>query len=448
MNSVRTRILVFVTAFAVVSSVALYMTGQSTRAIGDVANLVVNKHLPMVHALAELEISLRRQDNAVYRYLISNDKSWLDDWEKERVNYNRAFISAKKWASDDVEQDKLNEVDELYVQYDNETRQILLTRGRDAGKAMQMVKFGDQYLVKIGALIDQLKGFRQGMTKARQEQINEILGRYGRVAYLFLITIVVFIGALWAYLWKYVVQPLSLLLEGIRNFTRGKTDVQVPAIGKDELGELQEAFNEMSREIDSERKRLRTESQSDSLTGLFNMRYFRLQLAEEFSRSQRYGRPLTLLMIDVDHFKAYNDRNGHPAGDIVLKEVSRILIRNVRGTDIVARYGGEEFVVLLPETPVESGLNVAEKIRRAAEEHYFPFAGRSTAQKLTVSIGVASYPDANVTSDQDLVECSDKALYAAKRDGRNKVFLMARGETVSAAIQLGLPKKSEAAASA
>src|ERR1700748_168374 len=111
-----------------------------------------------------------------------------------------------------------------------------------------------------------------------------------------------------------------------------------------------------------ERKKLRNDSQSDALTGLFNMRFFRAQMTEEFSRSQRYGRPLTLLLIDVDNFKAYNDRNGHPAGDIVLKEVSRIFIRNVRGTDIVARYGGEEFVVLLPETPLDAGMSVAEKI--------------------------------------------------------------------------------------
>jgi diguanylate cyclase (GGDEF)-like protein len=194
------------------------------------------------------------------------------------------------------------------------------------------------------------------------------------------------------------------------------------------LGELQEAFNEMSRELEVERKRLRTESQSDSLTGLFNMRYFRLQLAEEFSRSQRYNRPLTLLMIDVDNFKTYNDRNGHPAGDIVLKEISRILIRNVRGTDTVARYGGEEFVVLLPETPIEAGANVAEKIRKAVEDHFFPFAGNQSSDKPTVSIGVASYPDPHITSDQDLIEASDKALYVAKRSGRNRVALFGRSE--------------------
>jgi diguanylate cyclase (GGDEF)-like protein len=233
------------------------------------------------------------------------------------------------------------------------------------------------------------------------------------------------------YLWYFLVKPLSLLLDGIRNFTRGKTDVRIPAIGKDELGELQEAFNEMSTEINVERRRLTTESQSDSLTSLFNMRYFRRQLVEEFSRSQRYNHPLSLLMIDVDHFKSYNDRNGHPAGDIVLKEVSRILIRNVRGTDIVARYGGEEFVVLLPETPADAATSVAEKIRKTVEEHHFPFRETQSGGRLTVSIGVGSFPDPRVTSDQDMIESADKALYSAKQNGRNQVRVFLKGETTS-----------------
>jgi diguanylate cyclase (GGDEF)-like protein len=288
-------------------------------------------------------------------------------------------------------------------------------------------------LDKIETLIDQIKQLRQGMTIVRQEQIGDTLRRHQRGAFYFLITIIIFFLALAFYLWRFLVQPLDFLLDGIRNFTRGKTDIQIPRIGKDELGELQEAFNEMSRELTAERKRLKSESQSDSLTGLFNMRYFRLQLVDEFSRSQRYNRPITLLMIDVDHFKAYNDRNGHPAGDIVLKEVSRILIRNVRGTDIVARYGGEEFVVLLPETPLDAGASVAEKIRKATEEHYFPFAGSQGSDRVTLSVGVASYPDVQVTSDQDLIEASDKALYAAKKAGRNTVRLFSKSESKAAA---------------
>ncbi len=421
MTSVRTRILSFFTLFALASLLAVAMAGRSVRTIGAAANGVVFQHLPMVHALGEMEVSLQREDNTVYRYLVDHRQFWLDEFEKQRILFTRSFTDAQALATEAIETDKLNEIDELYVQYDNEVRQTLLMHKKDPVGALKRLETSEEYLNKIETTVDQIKGIRQGMTIVRQEQIAQTLAFHRRLGFYFITTIVVFFLLLAVYLWRFLVQPLSLLLEGIRNFTRGKTDVQIPPIGKDELGELQEAFNEMSRELEVERKRLRTESQSDALTGLFNMRYFRLQLIEEFSRSQRYTRPVTLLMIDVDHFKAYNDRNGHPAGDIVLKEVSRILIRNVRGTDVVARYGGEEFVVLLPETPLEAGLNVAEKIRRAVEEHHFPFAGTKTGDRITVSIGLASYPDVRVNSDQDLVESSDKALYTAKRSGRNRV---------------------------
>jgi diguanylate cyclase (GGDEF)-like protein len=433
MTSVRTRILLFFTLFAIASLAAVAMSSRSTKTIGAAANDVVHRHLPMVHAVGEMEIALQREDNCVYRYLVNKQQMTLDEFEKDRLDYSRWFLEAQTYAEPSIEADMLSQIDELYVQYDNQARKVLLTDRHDPAAATRMLRASDEFLRQIEALIDQIKGIRQGMTIVRQEQITQTLYYHGRVAIYFLVTICLFFVLLGAYLWKFLVQPLSLLLDGIRNFTRGKTDIQIPRIGKDELGELQEAFNEMSRELDVERKRLRSESQSDSLTGLFNMRYFRMQLVEEFSRSQRYSRPLTLLMIDVDNFKAYNDRNGHPAGDIVLKEVSRILIRNVRGTDIVARYGGEEFVVLLPETPLDAGMSVAEKIRKAVEEHYFPFAGSKTGERLTVSVGVASYPDVRITSDQDLVEASDKALYAAKRAGRNRVCASSpQGQVVSA----------------
>ncbi len=428
MTSVRSRILFFFTLFAVASMAAVFVSSRSTRAIGNVATIVINKHMPMVMALNEMEISLQKQDNSVHRFMITNDKIWLDEYEKQRMNYDRASNDTRRFATEDVENDHLTEIDELYAQYDGITRQMVMAQKQSPGKAVRLLESKDEYLTRIQTLLDEMEGVRQGMTIVRQEQVRDTLRRHSVVGYGFLVTIALCFIVLWSYLLRYLVQPLSLLLEGIRNFTRGNTEVQIPKIGKDELGELQDAFNEMSREIAVERKKLRNESQSDALTGLFNMRYFRIQLAEEFSRSQRYGRPLTLLMIDVDNFKAYNDRNGHPAGDIVLKEVSRIFIRNVRGTDIVARYGGEEFVVLLPETPLDSGVSVAEKIRKAVEEHYFPFAASQGGQKVTVSIGVASYPDVHVTSDQDLIESSDKALYSAKKDGRNRVYISSKTE--------------------
>lgn len=402
--------------------------------IADDANNIVTNHLPMVHSLGEMQVALNRQDNAVYRYLNSKTPRWLDEFEKERLNYMRWFSQVEEGGAETMERDKLSEIDQLYVQYDNHARQILLAASHGKAPTKDILEKGGQYLTQIQGLVDEIVAFREGMTIVHRDRIQKTIRYHNKLTFIFLFSIGLFFAFLALYLWRFLVRPLSLLLNGIRDFTRGKTDVRIPPVGKDELGELQEAFNEMAHELNIERKRLRSESQSDSLTGLFNMRYFRLQLVEEFSRSQRYGHPLSLLMLDVDFFKAYNDRNGHPAGDIVLKEVSRILIRNVRGTDIVARYGGEEFVVLLPETPQESACGVAEKIRKSIEEHHFPFRETQAEKKVTASIGIGCYPDGKVTSDQDLIESADQALYAAKKGGRNQISLCFKGDIVKPRI--------------
>ena len=161
----------------------------------------------------------------------------------------------------------------------------------------------------------------------------------------------------------------------------------------------------------------RREAVTDDLTALYNRRACDKRLAEEVDRAQRYGRPLSVLMMDVDHFKAVIDRYGHPGGDLVLKQVAQRLARQLRQVDVAARYGGEEFMVILPETPGESAVLVADRIRRAiaAETVAMPSGDEVP---VTVNIGVASFPDDADTRD-GLISAADRALYAAKHAGRN-----------------------------
>lgn len=158
----------------------------------------------------------------------------------------------------------------------------------------------------------------------------------------------------------------------------------------------------------------------DGLTGLFNLRHFRHILNEELSRAERYSRQLCLVMIDVDHFKNYNDTHGHPAGDEVLKALAGILNKRLRDVDRSARYGGEEFLVLLPETDLEKGRTVAEDLRVQMEE--YPFRGRESQPfgKVTISLGVAAFPQDGPDADT-LIKVADDALYRAKNSGRNRV---------------------------
>ena len=159
---------------------------------------------------------------------------------------------------------------------------------------------------------------------------------------------------------------------------------------------------------------------TDYLTGLRTRGYFEQQLELEFKRAERRSQKFALLMIDIDHFKDLNDTFGHHVGDQVLRDVSSILMKDMREVDTVARYGGEEFVIILPETTQTGALYVAQRLRRAVEQAKFFAGSPQLIQHLTISIGIAVY-DTDAQFKRDLIEFADAALYAAKHGGRNRV---------------------------
>jgi len=188
------------------------------------------------------------------------------------------------------------------------------------------------------------------------------------------------------------------------------------------VGYLTRAFAHMvsrlrEREGQSELERL---SVTDALTGLYNRRHLMGTLANEVQRSRRLRRTFSVLMADVDHFKAYNDKGGHLAGDAALVKVAEILRKATRGVDSVARYGGEEFLVMLLEAPLATAAIVGERVRaRVASE---PFEGG----KVTVSIGIAEYPSHGDTPEE-LIASADAAMYKAKSQGRDRVIAASGG---------------------
>ncbi len=159
---------------------------------------------------------------------------------------------------------------------------------------------------------------------------------------------------------------------------------------------------------------------TDGLTGLFSRRYFARRLAEEVIRCGNYGDPLSLLMLDVDHFKHYNDTNGHPAGDDVLRVVADVLRKSFRRTDMVARYGGEEFAVVMSGLKKNQAYLLAERLRAQIEETHFEFGSSQPLGRVTISAGVATFPQ-DGTTGEELIWSADHALYEAKRAGRNRV---------------------------
>jgi diguanylate cyclase (GGDEF)-like protein len=162
-------------------------------------------------------------------------------------------------------------------------------------------------------------------------------------------------------------------------------------------------------------ERLRSEADLDHLTGLANRRRFRVALNREVERWRRYGVPCALLLLDIDHMKAINDRFGHPAGDLVIRQIADVLTKVLRDNDTAARLGGEEFALLLASVDGGKAAAAAERLRAILAEQTIPEVGN-----FSVSIGVAGCP-AHATSERTLYAASDQALYVAKNEGRDRV---------------------------
>jgi diguanylate cyclase (GGDEF)-like protein len=190
---------------------------------------------------------------------------------------------------------------------------------------------------------------------------------------------------------------------------------------------LQDQLRRTQKELEEKQKELEERSVTDGLTGLKNRRFFDERIVEEYRRAQRYSDPVSLMMIDLDHFKNVNDRHGHPVGDLVLREAAQLIRRSIRDPDICARYGGEEFAVILPKTHLSGALVVAERVWRelGARAYQVPAGapGGPIELHVTASIGIAFYPSKDISSAELLLRYADEALLQAKRGGRNAICL-------------------------
>lgn len=191
--------------------------------------------------------------------------------------------------------------------------------------------------------------------------------------------------------------------------------------GKDELGILSSSVNTLLGMIEYQVNALKSLTMTDTMTGLPNRREFDDRMETEFARKQRHKQPLALLILDVDYFKRYNDRYGHPGGDVALKAVAHVLTAAIsRSADLASRIGGEEFAILLPDTDVKGAIAVAERVRTMLHELSIPHADSSVAPHLTVSIGIAMAGDESIEA---FVSRADQALYRAKHAGRDRAFV-------------------------
>jgi diguanylate cyclase (GGDEF)-like protein len=227
-------------------------------------------------------------------------------------------------------------------------------------------------------------------------------------------------GFAWALVVR-LIRPIEALVAGARAVSAGEYSHEVKVSSADELGYLASVFNEMTRALRASHGELEMMTRTDQLTGVYNRRHLDVALEAELARARREEAPLGVLMMDLDHFKAFNDRFGHLEGDAQLRAVADLLRAQLRPTDTVARYGGEEFTVLLPGSPREESVRIAERLRQQLRE----LRGGSAQVATTGSFGLATWPDDGETANE-LIGAADAALYEAKRSGRDRV-VVARG---------------------
>jgi len=175
------------------------------------------------------------------------------------------------------------------------------------------------------------------------------------------------------------------------------------------------------------RETLRDQSLRDPLTQLFNRRFLQESLHRELQRARRKNHPLTVALLDLDHFKRFNDTFGHEAGDVVLRALAELLVSHFRGEDVVCRYGGEEFALILPESAAQDGGKRAEQFRALVKQLRIPFQGKLLEQ-LSVSIGIAAFPE-HATGPEELLRVADSCLYQSKSGGRDRVTIAMSGST-------------------
>jgi diguanylate cyclase (GGDEF)-like protein len=274
---------------------------------------------------------------------------------------------------------------------------------------------------------------------------KESVKAYAQIVQLRNVTLILVVGlllfiGLGAYLLSLtLVRPIDRLTGGASKVAAGDLEVDLPVLSRGEVGYLTEVFNDMvarlrqgrdelaaiNKTLRKKNKELHELSITDSLTGLYNRKHLMETLDKEVVRSKRHQHNFAVLVVDIDHFKEYNDTHGHLAGDEVLSRLAKVFQKSVRSCDYVARNGGEEFILVMPEIGPEDGLKAAERIRKKVVQE--KFAGDGEPIEVTVSVGVASYPK-DGDDPQTIIRHADTALYKAKESGRNRVVLAGKTE--------------------
>jgi diguanylate cyclase (GGDEF)-like protein len=395
-----------------------YLFQSSQRAFDAVMEEVLEELVPT----ATLQKLVLRSVMPTHDYLIHGKREERRNYDRISEQIDRHFNTILKLtAGSPAEYSLLEAARVAWEEADQTSRSILaLPAPRSHAGASELMEQYDQAIDHTMSALSQAHRVFYEEIEQHHAHAKE-LKTGTRALIIVMLGLGLAVAALSGYLLaRSILIPLRKLETGAQHLAEGHLDYRVELNSGDELGQLAVTFNDMAEQIENL-------AGQDSLTGLYNFREFERRLNAEFERSSRYGPPITLMMIDADHFKNINDTYGHMAGDEVLRELGELLLAQVRPTDHVARYGGEELAVILPETDSEAAMTMAERVRHKIEQHLFPI-GYGQTVNMTVSIGLATFP-AHADDREQLVAAADKALYAAKSAGRNQVHCFLRAKS-------------------
>lgn len=441
MLSLKTRFLLAsaLTGALVLGFAVLLLERQ--RAMRDLLTGALSRDLQGMHAAAAIKHDFVLYDDTVFRTLSTGDATLLPESDQARERARLEMERLAALSESPTVRELLRELERESQAYFTEVRRLLAAAPMPQipgakESILSVIQWARQvperqrtvsrlsaqsrsHLVRIYSLCEQLVDVHRLKMEDLQKELRAGLEADRRALERGAVVVVAGTLLLSLFAALSVLLPLGDLLAGIQKVQGGDLAVEVLPRACDELGRVTQAFNSMTRQLKEDQERLVRETITDELTGLHNFRYFQTVLGTEVERARRYGKQLSILVLDIDHFKKYNDAHGHPMGNMVLKGVAAALKETLRSVDLLARYGGEEFVALLPETGREAARRAAERVREAVDACAFPGAETQPEGKVTVSIGGASFPhDAKVA--RDLLAKADKALYAAKSSGRNR----------------------------
>ncbi|MFN3345290.1 MAG: diguanylate cyclase [Chloroherpetonaceae bacterium] len=428
----RSKIILLLTVAVIVAAIFPIFSLMQLNTFDKDFKIYVGERVNEYVNTSEMNKSLIRYDSNLWKYVASGNPNWLKDAQEAKRTLERNITELLQVAEGNIElTNTVQRIQSMQEEYFRKAEVIAQSKGTIDEKSSKLTKEYNELLVKVFNETNRLNESKQNnLRKASvsvREQVNELREVSLVLAAIFL-PILLIVGFV---IYSTTASPIEKLTRIIKSVSendfkdmsavvKGSEEFIEKRKSNDEISRLARALRNFGQQIEDKTNELERLIITDEKTKLFNFRHFKSELQSEIARAKRFGESVSLIMIDADKFKHYNDTNGHVLGDEALIKMAKLMKSICRETDKPARFGGEEFAILLPKTGKDEAIVFAERIRKAIEEAVFVNQEKQPGGNFTASLGVATYPE-DCTDAETLINAADKALYKAKEKGRNRV---------------------------